>query len=129
MPRLSAVYQYLRRLLRPQDSVADAPGDLKAIPIRLRVAQMTSGASSVCRDAIGFGAETPDEIVMQMEGLAFFRRDAMDINAGKLRGEMRIDAAPWSPHGLRGPQCKQDRDRSSRRVRQAAASDAGGDDA
>ena len=78
-------------VLRPQDSVPDASRDLKAIPIPLCGPDDLRGFVGLL-DSIGFRAETPDEIVMQMERLFSFRRDAVNVDAGKLRVEARIDS-------------------------------------
>ena len=65
--------------------------NLKAIPIPLCGPDDLRSFLGLL-DPIGFSAETPDEIVVQMERLASFRRDAVDVDAGKLRIETRIDS-------------------------------------
>lgn len=77
------------------DGVANAAGDSQAFPFRLsgpHYGRRFVGSRNLVRS----GTETPDKVVMQVEGLRLFEpgvfgRNAMHINSGQPRNRIRVD--------------------------------------
>lgn len=81
----------IRRILtRPQDAVPYTLGDLQTVPIRARSPEDFRRFVGL-GNTIRLGPKTPDQIVVQVEGLRFLRRNPVHIDAGQNGREMRID--------------------------------------